>query len=145
MRISWGYKIAAVYILFVAGILFLAYKASHQHFDLVTENYYAAELKYQDVIDHQNNVSALSAPLEIRNSSNQVVISFPKDFAGQPITGEAYLYCPSDEKKDLRKKFEIHDLRYQLLLPGRFSGQYQLKLSWNSGGKEYYQEEKIMF
>jgi hypothetical protein len=42
MRISWGYKIFMMYTAFAAGILFLAYKASQQKYDLVTENYYDA-------------------------------------------------------------------------------------------------------
>ena len=59
MKLSWGYKIAFVYIIFVAGIGFLVFKASSQKFDLVTKDYYDQELKYQEVIDQAANTAML--------------------------------------------------------------------------------------
>ena len=44
---NWGYKILTVYIIFIAGILFLVFKSSNQNQDLVTKDYYEQELKYQ--------------------------------------------------------------------------------------------------
>ena len=60
MKISWGYKIAGAYLLFVAGIMFLVYKANNETYDLVTENYYEEELKFQNVIDKKQRASSLS-------------------------------------------------------------------------------------
>ena len=51
MKLSWGHKIAATYLVFVAGMVFLVFKANNEKFDLVTKDYYGAELKYQEVID----------------------------------------------------------------------------------------------
>ena len=65
MKISWGHKILFAYLAFVAGIMFLVFKASQEDYDLVTANYYEAELKYQDIIDQKENTARLSAPLII--------------------------------------------------------------------------------
>jgi len=145
MRINWGYKIAAAYLLFVAGIVFLVFKAGKQNYDLVTKNYYEEELKYQDVIDKKQNVAALSALPEIKYTRTGITILFPKEFENKNITGEAYLYCPSDAKKDLKKNFELNKPDFRWELPGSFRGMYKLKLSWTSDGKSYYQEKKIFF
>jgi hypothetical protein len=145
MRINWGYKIAAAYLLFVAGIMFLVFKAGKQHFDLVTKNYYEEELKYQDVIDKKQNVAALSALPEIKYTKTSIAVFFPKDFENKIITGEAYLYCPSDARKDLRKHFDLKKLDFQWILPDSFRGMYELKLSWISGEKSYYHGKKIFF
>ena len=60
---NWGYKILFVYIAFVAGILAMVFGSSSQKVDLVTPDYYAKELKYQDKIDELGRVAALSAPV----------------------------------------------------------------------------------
>lgn len=145
MRISWGYKILFLYLSFVAGILFLVFKASHENYDLVTKNYYEAELKYQDVIDQKSNTAGLSAPVRVENTKSKLMVYFPADFSNKTITGEAYLYCPSDAKKDMKRSFDSKDLAFEWILPAAPVGLYELKLKWKSDGKEYYKEEKVFF
>lgn len=145
MKISWGHKIFFAYTTFAAGILFLAYKASQQDFDLVTDNYYAEELKYQDVIDQKGNVSLLSEPPKISHSVNSVSIQLPNEFAAKNVEGEIYLYCPSDAAKDVRQRFSTGDGVYRLNLNKDLSGAYELKLSWQANGKKYYQEKRLFF
>jgi len=145
MRISWGYKISIVYSLFAVGILFLAYKASRQNFDLVTENYYDAELKYQDVIDQKSNVAVLSEPPKISHTLTTVRVELPKEFSNMPVQGEIYLYRPSDAGKDIRRNFATGNGYYQLDLGKDLSGAYELKLSWEAGGKRFYHEKRLFF
>jgi len=74
MKISWGYKIVIGYLAFVLGILFLVYKANQQKFDLVTEDYYGEELKYQNIIDQKSNVTELSTAPVVTHSVDQINI-----------------------------------------------------------------------
>ena len=83
MKISWGYKIAGVYLLFVAGILFLVFKANNENYDLVTENYYEEELKFQNVIDQKDRSYSLSALPEINFENGELIIQFPQELAGE--------------------------------------------------------------
>jgi nitrogen fixation protein FixH len=145
MRISWGYKIFIAYATFAFGILFLAYKASHQNFDLVTENYYEAELKYQDVIDQKSRVAQLSETPKIQHTVNTISIRLPKEFAGKTVDGEVYLYRPSDATKDIRKLFSSATGFCELNLEKDLSGAYELKLSWKSEGKTFLHEQRIFF
>ncbi len=140
---NWGYKILFVYIAFVLGILFMVFKSSTQNVDLVTTDYYAKELKYQEKIDEMNRVVALSEPVEYVIRNNFLVIQFPKDFAGKKLIGEAVLYCPSDKKKDIIKSFSVQDEPLQLAIPPTGNGQYELHLSWQDGSVTYYFEKKI--
>lgn len=145
MKISWAYKILIVYLLFVCGIMFLVYKANGEHYDLVTENYYEAEVKYQDVIDQKQRVAALSTLPEINYDGSKLSIQFPSDFSGKILQGELYLYRPSDAKKDFRKSFTVSDNQYTIDLPATVSGMYDIKLSWQAGGQTYYMEKKKFF
>ena len=140
---NWGYKILIVYAVFVAGILFLVVKSSSQKMDLVTTDYYAKELKYQEKIDETTRVNALSAPVTYEIKNNELVILFPKDFAGKKLTGEATLYCPSDENKDVKQNFNIQDAPLIVSIPSIKTNEYELHLSWEADGLKYYFERKI--
>lgn len=145
MKVSWGYKILFIYLAFVAGIMFLVFKANGERYDLVTENYYEQELKYQEVIDQKSRVDQLSAPLVVKHTANNLSIEFPVEFSGKSISGECYLYRPSDETKDLRNKFNVSNGQLLLQFPGTVSGMYELKLSWHHEGRDYFFEKKIFF
>ena len=75
---NWGTKILIVYVAFIAGILMMVFKSSSQKTDLVTTDYYAKELKYQDKIDEMNRVAALSEPVGYTVKDNSLLIKFPK-------------------------------------------------------------------
>jgi hypothetical protein len=145
MKISWGYRIAAVYILFVIGILYLVYRANNEDFDLVTEDYYGEELKYQTVIDQKDRMARLSAPPSVEVSGGKLLVTFPAEFDNAVTEGELYLYCPSDDRNDLRRTFSINNGAFALQLPPAIQGLYDIKLTWKSGGKTYFQEQKHFF
>ena len=48
---SWGKILLVAYVTFVGVMLFMVVKSFQQDYDLVTPDYYAAELKFQDQID----------------------------------------------------------------------------------------------
>jgi hypothetical protein len=77
-------------------------------------------------------------------ANNALTIHFPKDFAGKQLAGEAVLYCPSDEKKDMKKNFSVKDEPLLMQIPADDKGLYELHLSWQDGGVTYYIEKKII-
>ncbi|MBP6022048.1 FixH family protein [Ferruginibacter sp.] len=140
---NWGYKILVVYGVFVAGIMFMVFKSSSQKMDLVTTDYYAKELKYQDDINATENANALSENVRYEIKGNQVLLHFPKDLSGKTIAGNAVLYCPSDENKDIKQDFSLQDAPLVLQLTARSKGQFELHITWQAGGVSYYFEQKI--
>jgi hypothetical protein len=138
---NWGYKILFVYAVFVLGILLLVFKSSSQKMDLVTTDYYEKELVFQKRIDEGNRVDSLSSPVSCEIKNNELFIIFPGDFKGKKITGQAILYCPSDESKDVSRDFSTVDNSLVMQL-GRGTG-YELHLSWEADGISYYLEKKI--
>lgn len=145
MKINWGYKILIVYVVFVTGILFLVYKANQEKFDLVTSNYYEAELKYQDVIDQKARVAELSAPPRVTHSTGNISIALPQEFLNKKVDGEIHLYRASDASKDIRRSFSTSGGFVELKFDAPLSGMYQLKLSWQQGKQRFYHEQRIFF
>jgi hypothetical protein len=143
MKITWGHKIAGVYLLFVAGILFLVIKANNERYDMVTKDYYGEELKYQQVIDQSANANALSSAVEVEKINDALTIRFPEEMRHKRIDVDFYLYCPADDTRDFRKNFTINEPAFTQVLPKGFGGYFELKLSWSADGKKYYNERKI--
>lgn len=141
---NWGHKIIAVYIVFVAGMSFLAFKSSTQNIELVTEDYYAKELVYQQKIDELKRTAALSDTVKITILNQELTIHFPKDFATKKIIGEVILYCPANEKKDLNQQFMVTDNAVSIRVPAGNHGLHYVKINWNTGGENYYYEKKII-
>ncbi|MFN9784365.1 MAG: FixH family protein [Sphingobacteriales bacterium] len=143
-KLNWGHKIALVYLLFVAGIIYLVVQASRQNIDLVTENYYAEEIQYQQRIDEKNNTQSLSAPLEINVHQGVLTVSFPEEFSQKELKGEVQLYCPSDAKKDLSSNLQMENNKTMISLPEQNQGFHQLKVKWEAEGVKYYFEKNLM-
>lgn len=145
MKLSWGYKITFVYVIFVAGIGLLVFKASREKFDLVTKDYYDEELKYQQVIDQAANTAKLSTPLIVEKSASELSISFPTEMKNKKKIIDFYLYYPADAKRDFRKSIKLDDNAFTQSLPAAMKGKYELKLSWEVDGVKYYFEKKLFF
>lgn len=145
MKLSWSYKIAFVYIIFVAGIGFLVFKASSQKFDLVTKDYYDQELKYQEVIDQAANTARLSTSLIVEKSASELSITFPPEMRNKEKIIDFYLYYPANAKRDFRKSINIDENKFTQLLPEAMKGKYELKLSWEVEGVKYYFEKQLFF
>lgn len=132
-----------VYLVFVAGILFFVFKANNQHFDLVQKDYYANELKYQDVIDASVRAKEVGGELITNENNGHLTIQLPAAFNGVSLTGEAHLYFAADEKRDIRKSFSTKDGLVDIELLSTTKGNYTLKLDIKKEGKKYYYEKKI--
>lgn len=141
---NWGYKILLVYIVFVAGILLMVIKSASQKVDLVTTDYYAKELKYQERIDANKNASNLSGPVNFKLEKGNLKIYLPKEFEGKNINGNIVLYCPSDENKDVKQDFSQDKTILSLPLTETKKRQFILQVSLQAEGKAYYFEKNII-
>jgi hypothetical protein len=142
MKFNWGTKIALVYTLFVAGMLFLVMQSSRQKIDLVTPDYYEQEIKYQERIDQSNRADALHGKLSVAQLGDTISLRFPEDHNGKQIKGLVWVYYPADESLDVKSLFETQDGSHQLILPSdsKRTGMCIVKTSWTSEGLDFYTE-----
>lgn len=141
---NWGYKILFVYLAFVAGIVLMVFKSSNQKVDLVSEDYYAKELKYQDRIDAIKRAAALSSPVTYEIVQQKLIISFPKEFTDKKISVSVKLYCPSDDRKDVTKDFTTSNGTVTADIPALNKGTHEIQISWKEDDKAYYFEDKVI-
>ena len=141
---SWGTKIAIAYSSFVLFMLALVFASATQDFHLVREDYYAAELDYENHLDRVRNAQSLSAPLQVRleENSQQVLVRLPDEISHS--SGQLLFYYPTDARQDQEINWENQagpELRFS---PKELkSGLVRVKLNWESAGTAYYHEQLI--
>lgn len=141
---SWGKKIAVLYIGFVVLTLAFVFFAMNQRVDLVTDNYYEKELKYQEQIDKSKRTKELKEKTDIQISDKNVKIKFPNLPEKNNQKDFVLFYRPSDPTKDIKIQISPDSLGYQIIPTEKFAkGFWKIKLNWTSGGAEYYEESII--
>lgn len=141
---NWGNKLLATFIVFGAGMSYLAYRSLNTNFELVEKDYYNKELKYQQVIDGGTRANALSSPVKIEQKEKIIILQMPAEMINKQVSGNIWFYCAYDQQKD--KKFDLNLtnegnqlFNNEIIAPGN----YTVKITWNDGEKTYYSEEKL--
>ena len=139
---NWGYKIAIFYTAFAVFILALVVKSMNQKYDLVTDDYYDKELKFQGQIDKQNLVNTEGKQVTWKHEGNSLQLIFP---ATENVTGEIKLIRPSDAAMDINMAVKPDSTgNQQIDISKTNKGKYLLQIDWNENGKEYFQESVIV-
>ncbi len=138
---NWGTKIWLVYLGFVLFMTSLVVLCFQQDVNLVTPNYYAEELKFQQVIDGQQNNNALSASLTVEDGTDFITVLFPAEL-GRIDSGTVTFYKPDNLKLDFSVSIK-GGLFYQFKKADFGYGLYHVKVSWFTKGLRYFDEQKL--
>lgn len=143
-KINWGWRIAMLYGGFALFILFLVWKTTTVTDDLVTPDYYAKELQYQEQIDKVKRTSELKVQPTWRVASERVEIIFPSEMIQNDLTAQVLFYSPAKAKNDVSVNcvFDPNGL-CSIDASQLNKGVYQMKIDWSAGGLSYYNEGTI--
>jgi hypothetical protein len=140
-KFNWGWKIALLYGGFVCFMLFLVFKASQQKVELVSENYYEEELKYQDHIDKMALTDSMHTKPEWQVQGDKIAMLFPEAQSAEPITGNIHFYCPSNERLDFNYPFSTTPKKELSIVSEKLHhGTFRMKIDWKQGKSDYYTE-----
>ncbi|HTN47629.1 MAG TPA: FixH family protein [Flavipsychrobacter sp.] len=143
VRINWGTRIVLLYLGFVTLIVTLVYRSMNEDFDLVTQDYYGEEIRYQEVIDAGKNQAALSAPVLLQQQGKEVNFSFPPEIQGSTIKGTAQFYSSVNAQWDETFALNINDGVATVSIEGLKAVLYAVKIKWTYNNKLYYQETQM--
>lgn len=139
---NWGKGLALALIAFAALMAWFVVKAVQNPVPLVTEDYYGAELRFQQRIDQSARAAGLSAPVGIDLQQHRIDLRFPQELVGEPLTGTLTLLRPNDPGADRQLTITTDSARYIsteiTLAPGR----YNALLEWEWDGVTYFSEDK---
>ena len=146
MKFNWGHKILLIYLSFILMIGFLVYRSTQEHLDLVSEDYYDKEVKYQRQINDMQNTLALNEkPYTVYNKNNgNVKIKFPEAIKASLVEGDVNFFKPDNASLDFSVKINLNENNIQNInSKNLIHGSWKVKTSWTINNISYYQEENI--
>lgn len=145
MKISWGFGITLTIIVFLLISFATIYFSFNQKVNLVRDDYYEQEVKYQQKIEIIKRTQELPEQLEIKVVDKNIYFQFPQMFSSKSIQGSILLYRPSDRDKDFLVKLDLdNNLSQSIPLNNLAPGLWKVQVDWNVEKIEYFNEKIIM-
>lgn len=140
---AWPIAIVATFVIFAAGLFVLIGFMVSEDLDLVSEDYYQAEIEFQDKIDKRNRAVKDGRVVEVVKEGTLLRLDFP-DANKENTAGEIYLYRSAGSADDLRFDVEPDAAGGQIIdisdLP---PGNWIVKIEWKLGDVEYFTEKPL--
>ena len=137
----WGWGVGAVYTVFALGTLGVVAFTMTQRIDLVSEDYYQKELKYEQQIDRTRNTTDLQNQLTCETVDNGQAIKLQFPAGMREVKGSVLLYRPSISGMDRELEIKVDAAGTQVIPVARLKpGYWKAKVTWSSEGREYYNE-----
>ena len=112
--------------------------------DLVSDNYYEKEIKYQEQIDKEKRTRELSEQVKIEYAGSYISVKFPQTYNIKDIKGSILFYRPSEASRDFRLNIEPDEKGEQKIVTNKFSkGIWKVQISWKMNGSDYYNESSV--
>lgn len=141
---NFGGKIVVLYLSFVGLILTLVFMSYGQKVELVSTDYYAQEINFQQKINATNNEKSLSgASVSHVINGNSVILKIDSALLSNDFKGTVTFFRPSDSSKDIQLKMNFVNNEQIIETKELIHGAYKLQLSWTSNQKNYFKEEVI--
>ncbi|MEA1785213.1 FixH family protein [Arenibacter sp. GZD96] len=148
MKINWGTGIVLAFVGFISFILFFVIRMStdsRTNHDLVTEEYYKAELGYQQEIDAARNARDRKKQISIKKTSEGLLLIFPENVDPKLIQGTVSLYRPSNKHLDVNLPISLSNAH--LLIPDQnlLEGRWDISVFWEYENQKYLHKESITY
>jgi hypothetical protein len=144
MKFNWGYGILIVIMFFIAAILTLVYKCTKQNIDLVSNNYYEQELKYDQQMEKEKNNLTLSENIKVgyNDTTKSVVFHYPS--TSDKLTGNITFFKPDDARLDFNKPILCDNSLTQTISSLQMKkGWWKVKINWKNGELAYYYQQDL--
>lgn len=146
MKINWGTAIVIAFGLFMSFILYFVFEVqsnSKYDNDLVVEEYYKHDTKFQEEMQRIQNAHDLTVKPTISYLASGVSIAFPATFDSSKIKGNVLMYRPSNKKFDFKTPLQLSSTT--LLIPQRklIKGRWDVSMEWQYEGKAYLSKQVI--
>ncbi len=148
MKINWGTGLVIGMALFMSFIIYLVVEMTTNHdldHDLVTDNYYQQEMELQQNIDAQKNTASMTKQITGVKTDKGYTLEFPDGYDPKKITGNVFLYRPSNKLLDFQLPLQLSDSK--LLIPDDrlLGGRWNITIVWEYDDEEYRFEKKISY
>ena len=149
MKINWGTGLVIGMVAFITFIMYFVVtmmSSSEFDHDLVVEDYYKAELHYQEDIDAEENALALDGKVRVEKRGTKLVVFFPEIIDLKKMDGDVNLYRPSNKKLDFSISFsEIKNREFEIPEDLLVRGRWNVKVTWKNDDMDYLFKKEIIY
>ncbi|HEV2209212.1 MAG TPA: FixH family protein [Verrucomicrobiae bacterium] len=146
-RNLWPLAIILTFALFISGTIGLVVMACSQKVELVNNNYYDQELRFQNQLDRMQRANQLLAPATVSYDPVRQLIRFqlPIDQRRSPATGRLELYRPSAAGLDQRLDLHVDSDGVQAVDASQLArGLWKIRVNWRVASQDYFIDQKIV-
>ncbi|WP_238785662.1 FixH family protein [Blattabacterium cuenoti] len=147
MRSKWEISVIFSLIIFIIFIIYISFFFPNLKRELISENYYEEEIKYQDIINEKKNASKISKKIDIKTTNNGIEILFPSYYYN--THGIITLLRYSSKNLDFTRNFEIvkNKSNKKIFINKNFlkKGQYKIIIRWKHNKKKYFFEKELLW
>ncbi|BEV04920.1 FixH family protein [Chryseobacterium gambrini] len=145
---NWGHGVIialASFMIFILSMMFL-FPNGQKNSEMVTDNYYEEELKYQDVIDAKKRADELKEKPTYSQNPSGIRITFPKDYNNSNTKVKFVLNRTDDQNLDVHKTVQL-DANQSFLIPAQVLklGNYTLRLNWTKDKTDYRMDYDVIW
>lgn len=143
----WPVALIGWFVLFITTIGCFISFAVKQDVHLVREDYYAAELDYQNDLDRVNRTLALGHEVIIEYSARhqKLGVRIPTAHVQSLESGRIQFYRPDDPGQDRSHDLQVNASGLQFLdLVDCPPGVWKVDLQWVAGGLSYHRTARIV-
>lgn len=145
MKISWGVGISIAIIVFTLVSFWLIYFSFGQKINLVRDDYYEAEVKFNEKMEAIKRTDLLTEKLNVNLTNKGIKVSFPKIVNLNNVNGTILLYRPSDRDIDIKLPIQVDSSGTQLIsTQNMMNGMWKVQVEWAVDSTSYYNEKIIM-
>ena len=148
MKFNWGTGIVLAFVAFIAFIMYfvvLSTRDPASNHDLVTEDYYKQELKYQEELDASRNLEQFGSGVRASITEQGLRIEFPESMDPEKIKGTVSLYRPSNKQLDFETPIQVSN--QQMLIPKSrlLDGRWDIRVYWTYEGTPYLYRSRMTY
>jgi len=144
-RNLWPYAIIGWFVIFITALATWAVVATRNNVDLVRQDYYEEELRFQQQIERVNRTAHLRHDITVMTDASSVTFKLPLDVTAAKPTGEIQLYRPSDASLDKKLALDVNESGMQRIDASELKGGlWKLRVHWKVGEAEYYFDQSVV-
>lgn len=122
-------------------ILGMVYLSMRETVDLVSPDYYADELAFQQRIDAGKNSTDDHANWILSSNPSAVTIAYSNPEDASRLSGTILFLRPSDVDKDIKEPLKLDAFGKQYINNNQFlKGSYLVSIDWKVGEKHYFEQ-----
>lgn len=145
MKINWGIKIIISFVIFAAGIITMAAISISNNTELVSDNYYELEIKYQEQINAMKNSVSLADEIDVTLNNQNLILIKTGNNSLKEMKGEIYFYRTSNAKRDFKIDYKPDENGVQSVsYTGMEKGLWKVKFNLYDDINKYFIEKNII-